>query len=106
MNISARMGKEGAVGPLTWDGKSGNMAILKEIPLHVKFQPGDTVFTSGFSSIFPPDIPLGSAGASKVVNGATYEIEITLFEEFKSLRYVTIVENLGKTEIKELEGRR
>ena len=106
MNISARMGKEGAVGPLSWDGKSGNMAILKEIPLHVKFEPGDTVFTSGFSSIFPPDIPLGSAGASKVVNGATYEIEITLFEDFGSLRYVTIVDNLGKTEIKELEDRR
>ena len=106
MNISARMGKEGAVGPLSWDGKSGNRAILKEIPLHVKFEPGDTVFTSGFSSIFPPDIPLGSAGASKVVNGATYEIEITLFEDFGSLRYVTIVENLGKDEIKELEDRR
>ena len=106
MNISARLGKEGAVGPLSWDGKSRNGAILKEIPPHVEFEPGDTVFTSGYSSIFPPDIPLGTTGKSKIVNGATYEIEVTLFEDFGSTRHVTIVENLGKDEIKKLEKKR
>ncbi len=102
MNISARLGKSGAVGPMTWDGISSNGAILKEIPHHVEFQPGDTVFTSGFSSIFPPDIPLGTAGEAKIVNGATYEIEINLLEDFGALRYVTIVENLGRKEIDSL----
>lgn len=105
MNISARLGKEGAVGPLSWDGKSSDGAILKEIPLHVQFEPGDTVFTSGFSSIFPPDIPLGSVGEAKIVNGATYEIDVTLFEDFGALRYVIIVENLGKEEMEKLEGK-
>ena len=76
---------------------------MKEIPHHVEFEKGDTVFTSGFSSIFPPDIPLGSVGEARIVNGATYEINITLFEDFGALRYVTIVENLGKEEMKELE---
>ena len=69
-----------------------------------KFQPGDTVFTSGYSSIFPPDIPLGTIGKSKIVNGATYEIDVELFEDFGALRYVVVVENLGKDEMKELEG--
>ncbi len=103
MSISARLGKEGAVGPMSWDGHSSNGAILKEIPHHVDFQPGDTVYTSGYSSIFPPDIPLGTAGNAQIVNGATYEIEISLFEDFGSLRYVTIVENLGRREIRYLE---
>lgn len=106
MNISARLGKEGAVGPLSWDGHSSAGAILKEIPHHVEFEQGDTVFTSGFSSIFPPDIPLGITGKSKIVNGSTYEIEIELLEDFGALRYVTIVENLGKDEMKQLEDRR
>ena len=106
MNISARLGKEGAVGPLSWDGYSSAGAILKEIPHHVEFEPGDTVFTSGFSSIFPPDIPLGTAGKSKIVNGSTYEIEIELLEDFGALRYVTIVENLAKDEMKKLEERK
>ena len=106
MNISARLQKDGAVGPLSWDGKSSAGAVLKEIPHHVEFEPGDTVYTSGFSSIFPPDIPLGVTGASRIVNGATYEIEVSLFEDFGALRHVTIVENMGKDEIKQLEEKR
>ncbi len=105
MNISARLGRQGAVGPMTWDGRSSNKAVLREIPHHVVFNPGDTVYTSGYSSIFPPDIPLGTTGSSNIVNGATYEIEISLFEDFGALRHVTIVENLGRGEIKNLEDR-
>ena len=105
MNISARLGKEGAVGPLSWDGISSDRAILKEIPHHVEFEKGDTVYTSGYSSIFPPDIPLGEIGEARIVNGATYEIKVRLFEDFGALRYVTIVENMGKEEMKELEDR-
>ena len=105
MNISARLGKEGAVGPLSWDGFSSAGAILKEIPHHVEFAQGDTVYTSGYSSIFPPDIPLGTAGEAKIVNGATYEIEVTLLEDFSALRYVTVVDNTGQNEIDSLEKR-
>ena len=105
MNISARLGREGTVGPLSWDGMNSNGAILKEIPHHVEFEKGDTVYTSGYSSIFPPDIPLGEIGEARIVNGATYEIRVRLFEDFGALRYVTIVENMGKEEMKELEDR-
>ena len=106
MNVSARLGQNGTTGPLSWDGKSNNGALIKEIPLHMELTPGDTVYTSGYSSIFPPDIPLGITGESRIVNGSTYEIKVTLFEDYNSLRYVTVVENLNKDEIKSLEGRR
>ena len=69
----------------------------------MNFEKGDTVYTSGYSSIFPPDIPLGTIGESKIVNGATYEIDVKLFEDFGALRFVLIVENVGKGELKELE---
>ena len=106
MSISARVGKSGISGPMVWDGINSNGALLKEIPLHMDIQSGDTVYTSGFSSIFPPDIPLGVTGESRIVNGSTSEIKVTLFEDFSALRYVTIVENLGRQEIKELEDKR
>ena len=105
MSISARLGKEGSAGPMSWSGKGGSKALLKEIPHHVEFNPGDTVYTSGYSSIFPPDIPLGTVGNATIVNGATYEIEVTLFEDFGALRYVTVVENTGQNEIISLEKR-
>ena len=105
MSISARLSKKGSTGPLSWSGKGGSRALLKEIPHHVEFTPGDTVYTSGYSSIFPPDIPLGTAGDARIVNGATYEIDVTLFEDFGALRYVTVVENMGQAEINSLEKR-
>ena len=103
MSISARLGKEGSVGTMVWDGTSKNKALLKEIPHHIELAPGDTVYTSGYSSIFPADIPLGTTGESRIVNGATYEIRITLLEDLESLRYAIIVGNLGHDEITSLE---
>ena len=102
-SLSARLGREGAVGPLVWDGKTTDGALLREIPLQNRFEPGDTVFTSGHSSIFPPDIPVGITGGSRIVNGATYEIEVRLLQDFSSVRYVTLVNNKGRKEMEALE---
>ncbi|MBR6211612.1 MAG: rod shape-determining protein MreC [Bacteroidales bacterium] len=104
VSVSARLGNEGAVGPLTWDGISMDGAVLKDIPLQYKYAPGDTVWTSGDSILFPPDIPLGIAGSSKVVNGAVNEIQVDLFQSFTALRYVTVVSNSGREEIMYLEN--
>ena len=101
--ISARLGNSGAVGPLAWDGTGSDRAILKEIPLQFKFAPGDTVYTSGYSTIFPPDIPIGVAGESKIINGATNEIKVDLFQNHKALKYVTIVSNTRAAEIEAIE---
>ena len=107
LNISARIGGEqGSVGPLSWDGVSSNGAVLREIPLQCRFEPGDTVYTSGFSSIFPADIPLGIAGDSKIVNGATYDIKVRLLQGFNDVRYVVLATNIGKGEINELENKK
>lgn len=105
LNISARLDTSGAVGPLAWDGISTNGAVLKEIPLQFKYNPGDTVYTSGYSAIFPPDIPLGIAEEAKVINGATNEISVRLFQDHSALKYVTIIENTRLSEIAEIESR-
>lgn len=103
ISISARLGSAGETGLLVWDGIHSNGAILKEIPLQQQFHPGDTVFTSGHSLLFPPDIPLGIAGSSKIVNGATSEIQVRLFQDFSAVRYVTVVHNNAFDEIEDLE---
>ena len=43
MSISARLGKNGVSGPLSWDGIHSNKALLKEIPQHLNVNPGDTM---------------------------------------------------------------
>lgn len=101
MNVSARLGREGPVGPLSWDGY--RHATLEEIPHHLVTELGDTVYTSGFSAIFPKDIPLGVTVGSRLKDGATYNLEVELFEDFRSLKYVTIVSNADRGEMEKLE---
>ena len=102
ISISARLGEEGGTGLLVWDGKGGRGAILKEIPLQYKYEEGDTVYTSGHSLLFPPDIPLGVAGKKKIINGATNEIQVSLFQDYSAVRYVSLVHNVSFDEVEEL----
>lgn len=103
LSISARVGRNGIVGPLEWNGRASNRAVLRELPAHYDVAPGDTVWTSGFSAMFPPDIPLGVTGKSRLSSGSTNEVDVTLFLDFGALRYVTIVDNPDREEIAELE---
>lgn len=105
MTVSARLGRNGSVGTLVWNGTGTGNAILREIPHHIPVHEGDTVFTSGYSAIFPPDIPLGIAGSKQLVNGSSFDIDIKLFEDFRTLRSVIVVNNIDKEEIEELEGK-
>ncbi len=103
VSVSARIGHDGTVAPLEWTGRRGRGAALKNLPAHLETSPGDTVWTSGFSGIFPPDIPLGITGRSRLVDGSVGETEVELFLDFGALRYVSIVENLDNPAIRRLE---
>lgn len=103
VSVSSRAGREGIVAPLVWDGRHSNKGVMKDIPLQYDVTPGDTIFTSGFSTIFPPDIPIGIAGSSRLVDGSSNSTEITLFQDFQALRYVTIIDNPDRSVISEIE---
>lgn len=102
-SVSARIGQTGITAPMSWDGKHTNRAIMRDIPLHLDIAPGDTVWTTGFSSIYPADIPLGVTAGSYLENGASTSVEVDLFQDFSSLRYVIIAENPERESIVKLE---
>ena len=101
-SVSAKLAGSGAFGPMSWPGTDPGQMLLQEIPVHIQAAPGDTVLTSGFSTIYPPDIPLGSVVESKVSKGSSQELTIRLFEEFRALHYVYIVKNNHQQEIESL----
>lgn len=101
-SVSAKLAASGAFGPLYWPGVAPDKVLLREIPVHVQAAPGDTVVTSGYSSIYPPDIPLGSVIESRINQGSTQDLVIRLFEDFRTLHYVYIVRNENGPEIQEL----
>lgn len=104
VSIGGRIKGKGYLAPVVWDGRSTNGAYMKDMPLHHVVAPGDTIVTSGFSTIFPPDVPVGVAGESTMVDGSVYNITVTLFQDFSRLKYVSIVENLEKADIQALEA--
>ena len=106
MSIGTRIGRTDIVAPLSWDGHSTGRAIVRDLPPHYAIEPGDTVRTSGYSTIFPPGIPIGVTGGSHLVDGSTRRVEVQLFQDFSTVRYVTVVENLERTEIMALEAER
>lgn len=101
-SVSAKLSGSGAFGPMTWTGREPDRAILREIPVHVSVAPGDTVFSSGFSTIYPPDIPLGAVLNSEISKGSSQEITVRLFEDFRTLHNVYIVKDNRRKEIDEL----
>lgn len=100
--ISAKLSNNTAFGPLAWDGDNINIASLSEIPQHVPVAPGDTIYTSGYSSFFPADIPLGIAESSKIVNGMHRKVKVRLLQDFRLLDYVIVVKNNHFKEIESL----
>lgn len=105
VSVSARVGGSNIVAPLAWDGKSSSRALLKDMPLHLEVAKGDTVFTSGFSSIYPPDIPIGITGDSSIDNGSSMVVEVKLLQDFSTLRHVIIAHNPEREKIINLETR-
>ena len=103
VSVSARIGKEGIVAPLTWDGTGTDHAILKDIPLHLEVPVGDTVLTSGISNVYPADIPIGVTQGSRLIDGAVNVVDVKLFVDFKALRYVIVAENPDREFIRRME---
>lgn len=100
--VSAKIAGNGTFGPLAWKGRSVKQARMSEIPEHTEVSPGDTILTSGFSTIYPPDIPLGTV--TKVFdNGVSIDINVELFQNFGALQHVYVVGNNNADQIKQLE---
>lgn len=102
--LSAKIKKSGYFGSLVWEGNNYREAQLKDIPNHVKLIVGDTVVTTGYSSIFPENILIGTVAAFDLPEGNNfYNITIRFSVDFKKLSQVYIVRSLQKNEKDELE---
>ena len=101
--LSAKSKKSGQFGPLIWSGQDERYATLIDIPQHVKLNVRDTIQTSGYSSIFPKGIDVGTIVEEIEEDGASKSYKVELFEEMRSLEHVYVICNKDREQIKELE---
>lgn len=105
LSIPAKITKNNYFGALVWDGEHSNTADLKEIPFHIMVNVGDTVVTSGYSSIFPEGIMIGTITKWEQDPGTNfYNIKVELSTNFRTVKYVEVVRNTKQAELKKLES--
>ena len=104
IKISSKFKRNNYVGSIVWDGVDYHYVKMEDILEHVPFAVGDTVVTTGFSSVFPENIPVGVVERFEKRAGSTYyDIDVRLFTDFKKLSYVRIIDYRYKKERAELE---
>jgi rod shape-determining protein MreC len=104
MLISAKIKKDNTFGTIKWMGGDYRTALLDYIPLHVKPAKGDTVVTSGYNTVFPEGIMVGTISAvAKEADKSFYTIQVKLAVDFAQLSYVYVVDNPRRVEQDSLE---
>ncbi|MDP3913537.1 MAG: rod shape-determining protein MreC [Bacteroidota bacterium] len=104
LSVPAKITKNNYFGSLVWDGENYNTADLREIPFHIIVNVGDTVVTSGYSNVFPEGIMIGTIKKFDVESGTNfYNIKVELSTNFKTLKYVEVVQNTKRSELKNIE---
>jgi len=102
--VSSVLKRSGTLCTTNWDGRNPGYANLIYVPRHVFVNQGDTVTTSGYNSIFPPNQPIGVVDEVSTSPNATFhEIRIKLATDFSSLNYVSVINHLLATEKDSLE---
>ena len=103
-HISASIRRTNYHGFLIWQGSNPTLATLIDVPSHANLTIGDTIQTSGYSTIFPAGIMIGTVGKIDRDPGSNfYTIEVKLKNDLSSIRYVYVVNNLLREELIQLE---
>ena len=103
-NISCKIVGSNYFGTLRWDHADAQHAYLEDLPRHAQFNLGDTVVTSGYSSVFPAGIMVGTVddmGDSQ--NGLSYLLKIKLATDFGRISDVRVIARKGYQQQKALE---
>lgn len=105
LSVSARVGDEGFIGALSWNGADSRFAQLDEIPKQIPVKPGDKVITAG-SKFFPENLMIGTVeSVVKETPDNFYDLEVRLSTPFARLRHVYVINYLLQEERTELEER-
>ncbi len=102
--VSVQLRKSKDYGSLEWDAVSPVYSTVKYIPTHVEIEPGDTVETSAYSSIFPEGINVGTVDSYTInPDDGYYLIKVRLSTRFTALRQVYAVDYLFRSEQNAIE---
>lgn len=91
-SISCKIVGSEYFGYLKWEYGDSRYAYLKDLPRHAEFNLGDTVVTSGYSTVFPAGIMVGTDDdMSDSHDGLSYLLKIKLATDFGKVSNVRVI---------------
>ena len=103
-SISCKIVGSEYFGYLKWEYGDARYAYLIDLPRHAEFNLGDTVVTSGYSTVFPEGIMIGTVDDMADSNdGLSYLLKVKLATDFGKVSEVRVIARTGQREQKELE---
>lgn len=103
--ISSQLKKSNVLGTAKWNTGNPDVGSLLYIPRNVAVAVGDTIVTSGYNTIFPDGVTVGTV--SEVGDGDTESflgVRFGFATDFKRLSYVYVVDYKFKEEREQLES--
>jgi rod shape-determining protein MreC len=102
-SISCKVKGSDSFGFLEWSGGDPYTAQIKDMPYHASVNIGDTIVTTGFSSVFPENVPVGIvSGVEHSRNGYTLKVKVRLAVDMSDLKWVYIHRQTQDEEIDDL----
>ena len=103
--MSAMLRGSNYFGSLVWDGKDARYAVLEDLPKYVKYEQGDTVVSSGYSTMFPKGLIIGTVAGPTNNTGENFmSLRIRLTTNFNQLSDVRVITNFMAEELDALEA--
>lgn len=104
MRLSCKLRDTEYFGSMVWEGGDSRYAILEELPKHLTYQVGDTVVTSGYSTVFPEGIIVGVVeGRARKLSDSFVSLKVRLTTNFSQLSTVRVITNDMADELKALQ---
>lgn len=103
--VDGKLKNSGERGSIGWDGQNPRIVHMRNIPKSVQVQKGDSVLTSELSSIFPPNILIGTVDS--VMNDPStnfYNLRLKTGTNFSTVQFVYVVQNTQTEEQQKLEN--
>jgi rod shape-determining protein MreC len=105
-SVSAKLKRNNEIGSVKWKGTNPDVVDMGEVSRYKTVKIKDTVVTSDFNYVFPPNIIIGYVKKVGVKPDQTFhEIDVQLATNFHTLAYVYVINNKLEKEQRELEDK-
>ena len=102
--VSAKIKRNNEIGSIKWDGTNSEVVEMTDVSRYKSVQKKDTIVTSDYNYVFPPNITIGYVTYLGVKPDQTFHhIKLQLATNFNTLSYVYVINNKLEKEQRALE---